>query len=64
MPGTDQFAVELAEHPEAVANILRDHTPDENGKCTGCHMDDKLREPWPCGVRWYAAKAREILESR
>ena len=60
MDRTYQFAVELTRMPATVDRILADHTPDERGKCKGCHTDDRRREPWPCVVRWAAERAQAI----
>lgn len=63
-PKTYRLVAELArlEDGAAVDNILDTHVDDGHGKCPACHLDDKLRQPWPCSLWYFAARARDIRQ--
>ena len=63
---TDPLAAVLADMPEVVATLLRDHVPDELGRCCACgtpgtgtpHMAA------PCSLWRIAEAARKIRARR
>lgn len=57
------FAVELAQHPDAVELILATHVPNRDGKCVSCTKAGTgiPSEPWPCALRFHAAAADQMM---
>ncbi len=59
---------EVAAMPDVVANILREHRPDERGLCLGNGCGSPGRgEPiikWPCALYTLAAAADATLRGR
>ena len=56
------LVVEMAAMPDVVANLLRDHQPDEHGFCTGNGCGTAGRgvpsTRWPCSLHTLASAAK------
>jgi hypothetical protein len=48
---TDLLAVVLADMPEVVATLLREHVPDRFGRCRACGTPAPARRTWPPPAR-------------
>ncbi len=59
---------EVATMPDVVANLLREHRPDEQGLCTGNGCGTAGRgvptTRWPCSLHTLAAAAEGVLRGR
>jgi len=55
---------ELAANQELVEALLRDHHPDGEGRCCGCHVIAPQRAPWPCTLHRLATAARRLRNGR
>lgn len=60
------LAVVLADMPEVIAALIRDHVPDVRGRCSMCGMPGtgSPHLPWPCPLRRIAEAARELRAGR
>jgi hypothetical protein len=56
------IALVLAEMPDVVEALIREHTPDERGLCRACGTPGTGTPhlPWPCPLRVIADTARRI----
>lgn len=61
-----RFIAELSHAPDAIARLLAEHVPDENGLCAGCGMPGRGTpwKRWPCGMWSIADAARETQRAR
>jgi hypothetical protein len=59
---TDPLTLVLAAMPDVVAALLRDHVPDNLGRCTGCGRPGTGTPylPAPCSLWTIAETARKI----
>jgi hypothetical protein len=59
------LVAEVATMPDVVANLLREHRPDEHGFCTGNGCGTAGRGVpamrWPCSLHTLAAAAERLL---
>jgi hypothetical protein len=59
------IVAEVATMPDVVANLLREHQPDEQGFCTGNGCGTAGRgvptTRWPCSLHTLAAAADRLL---
>ncbi len=62
------LVAEVATMPDVVANLLREHRPDEQGLCTGNGCGTAGRgvptTRWPCSLHTLAAAAQGVLRGR
>ena len=60
------IAVVLAEMPDVVAALIRDHVPDARGRCIACGTPGTGTPhlPWPCPLRLIADTARGLRAGR
>jgi hypothetical protein len=63
---TDTVASVLADMPAVVEALLRDHVPDERGRCRACGMPGTgaPHVAAPCGLWTVAEMARKIRAQR
>jgi hypothetical protein len=56
------IAVVLADMPDVVAALIRDHVPDARGRCRACGTPGTGTPhlPWPCPLRRIADAARKL----
>ena len=58
------FVAEVASMPDVVANLLREHQPDDKGFCagTGCGAATYGRPAtrWPCSLHALASAAQRV----
>ena len=64
-PPSDPATV-LADMPDVVAALVRDHVPDAVGRCRACGMPGtgSPHLPWPCPLRRIADAARKRRASK
>jgi hypothetical protein len=59
------IVAEVATMPDVVANLLREHRPDDQGHCTGNGCASAWRgvpaARWPCSLHTLAAAADRVL---
>lgn len=59
------IVAEIATMPDVVANLLREHRPDEKGRClgNGCGTAGRgvPKTRWPCSLNQLAAAAEDLL---
>ncbi len=59
------IVAEIATMPDVVANLLREHRPDERGLCTGNGCGTAGRgvptTRWPCSLHTLATAAQGVL---
>lgn len=55
---------EVAANRQLVENLLRDHHPDDEGRCHGCHSIPSWRPRWPCTLHRLADDARRLRNRR
>jgi hypothetical protein len=62
------LVAEMTTMPDVVANLLREHQPDEHGLCRGNGCGTAGRgvpaTPWPCSLHALAADATTAIRSR
>jgi hypothetical protein len=62
------IVAEIATMPDVVANLLREHRPDEQGFCTGNGCGTAGRgvptTRWPCSLHTLATAAQGVLRGR
>ncbi len=62
------IVAEIATRPDVVANLLREHRPDEQGFCTGNGCGTAGRgvptTRWPCSLHTLATAAQGVLRGR
>jgi hypothetical protein len=62
------LVAEMTAMPDVVANLLREHQPDEHGLCRGkgCGRGGRggPTTRWPCSLHALAAAATAVLRSR
>ena len=60
------IAVVLAEMPDVIAALMREHTPDERGLCIACGTPGTGTPhlKWPCPLRRIAERARTLRTLR
>lgn len=63
---SDPVAVALADMPDVVAALLRDHVPDALGRCRACGTPGTGTPyvRYPCSLREIAEAARKIRAQR
>jgi hypothetical protein len=63
---SDAVALVLADMPEVVAALLRDHVPDARGRCSACGLPGTGTPhlPAPCSLWTIAETARKIRAQR
>lgn len=56
----EELSIIMAGIPGVVENLLKEHVPDEKGRCSGCTKPGTgiPEKPWPCSLRWFADQAR------
>jgi hypothetical protein len=62
----DPVAAALADMPDVIAALLRDHVPDPHGRCRACGRPGTGTPHLaaPCPLRWIAEAARTIRIQR
>jgi hypothetical protein len=65
LPPSDLTAV-LADMPDLLAALVRDHVADKRGYCRACGMPGTgtAHLPWPCPLRRIAEAARQFRAGR
>jgi hypothetical protein len=60
------LAVVLADMPDVVAALVREHVPDAHGYCRACGTPGTGTPhlPWPCALRCVADAAQQLRASR
>ena len=60
-----ELVVVLADMPDVVAGLVRDHVPDARGRCIACGTPGTGTPhlPWPCPLGLIADSARKLRAS-